>query len=105
MKTWLVIVVACLPAMVLTAWSHGPVAQVWLLGANALVVGLYAHDKTAAQRGGLRTPELVLHMLAFAGAAAGAAWARHAFRHKTLKSHFELPLVLGTGLLWWVALH
>lgn len=69
--TWLFWTGLALEAALL-GWSiaHGrlPVVLVGgLLLLNLATVGLYWHDKHAAQRGAWRTPELHLHLMALAG--------------------------------------
>ena len=44
---------------------------------------MYRADKLAAQRGGWRTSELSLHLVALLGGWPGAMVARQVFRHKT----------------------
>ena len=77
-----------------------------LLGVQVLAFLLYAADKTAAQQGGGRVPEAVLHLLALAGGAPGCFLGRHCFHHKTRKAHFGLFIgagqfaLLAAGLAW-----
>jgi uncharacterized membrane protein YsdA (DUF1294 family)/cold shock CspA family protein len=80
--------------LALLAW--GAWAQrlpVWLLGAMAalnLVTFLsYALDKSAAQRGGWRTSEKQLHLLALLGGWPAAWWAQQWLRHKSRKQEFR----------------
>ena len=68
-----------------------PLALLWLyLGASLLSFAVYALDKAAAQRGGRRTPENTLHMLALVGGWPGAMVAQQRLRHKTKKESFRL---------------
>jgi uncharacterized membrane protein YsdA (DUF1294 family) len=62
------------------------------IGAVASVVAFvaYARDKSAAQRGGRRTPEIVLHFLAALGGWPGAFVAQRVFRHKTRSLVFQI---------------
>jgi uncharacterized membrane protein YsdA (DUF1294 family) len=60
---------------------------------SVLVFGLYGWDKRVAVRGGSRTSEQSLHLLALAGGWPGAMLARSLFRHKTRKQPF-------TGIFW-----
>lgn len=49
----------------------------------------YAMDKSAARRGGWRTPESTLHALAMAGGWPGALLAQQFLRHKSAKAEFQ----------------
>lgn len=78
----------------LLAW--GTWAQrlpVWLLGAmamlNLLTFLIYALDKSAARRGGWRTSERQLHLLALLGGWPAAWWAQQWLRHKSSKQEFR----------------
>ncbi|MEY4564806.1 MAG: hypothetical protein RLZZ618_4083 [Pseudomonadota bacterium] len=74
-----------------------PVALVCLaMGALSLLTFLvYGADKVAAQRGGTRVPEAVLHLLAVIGGWPGAALAQKMFHHKRSKPSF-LKMFRGT---------
>ena len=72
---------------------------------NAVTFVFYAADKAAAKRGGWRTPEAHLHLLALVGGWPAAAYAQRAFRHKTSKESFRATYwltVIGNigGMLW-----
>jgi uncharacterized membrane protein YsdA (DUF1294 family) len=60
---------------------------------SAALFLLYGRDKAAARRGGRRTPEVTLHLLALAGGWPGALLAQRVFRHKTKKQPFR-------GIFW-----
>jgi uncharacterized membrane protein YsdA (DUF1294 family) len=68
----------------------------------------YGVDKMQAGRErGQRVPEVVLHLLAFAGGVVGAWVGRLVFRHKTCRMVFTFVLVLATALhflLWYLVL-
>ena len=49
----------------------------------------YTIDKSAAGRGGWRTPESTLHALAMAGGWPGALLAQQFLRHKSAKAEFR----------------
>ncbi|WP_288132082.1 DUF1294 domain-containing protein [Microbulbifer sp.] len=72
---------------------------------SLLTFAIYYLDKSAARRGGRRTPESTLHLLSLAGGWPGALIARHQFRHKTRKQPFRLVFwltVMGNiALLAW----
>ena len=51
---------------------------------------VYAIDKSAAQRGDRRTPEVTLHLMALAGGWPGALIAQQTLRHKSRKPSFRI---------------
>lgn len=59
------------------------------VGLSALAYVTYLFDKTAAERGGRRTPESTLHLFALLGGWPGALVAQQQFRHKTIKRPFQ----------------
>lgn len=61
----------------------------WCLLASAVSLGLYGHDKRAAQRKQWRIPERTLQLLAFAGGWPGALLGQAMFRHKHRKASFQ----------------
>ena len=72
---------------------------------NVVTFALYAADKAAAKRGGWRTPEAHLHLLALVGGWPAAAYAQRFFRHKTSKETFRATYWLTVianigGMLW-----
>jgi uncharacterized membrane protein YsdA (DUF1294 family)/cold shock CspA family protein len=74
----------------LVALDRVGVAVAALYVAVSLVsFGLYAADKSAAQRGARRRPESTLHVADLLGGWPGGLVARHAFRHKTRKQPFR----------------
>lgn len=106
----------------MTAGPWATLAAALGCGLLPLLAGLYlalslftfashGRDKWAAQRGGRRTPEARLHLLALAGGWPGAWLARRVWRHKTRKQPFVRlfwATVLGNllalaGLLWVLA--
>ena len=56
---------------------------------NALTYMVYATDKSSAKRGGWRTPEARLHLLALLGGWPAAAVAQQRLRHKSSKGEFR----------------
>ncbi len=56
---------------------------------SAVAFVAYGLDKSAAVRGGRRTPEFALHLIALAGGWPGALAGQVAFRHKTRKQPFR----------------
>lgn len=72
---------------------------------SCVTFALYAADKAAAKRGGWRTPEAHLHLLALVGGWPAAACAQSFFRHKTSKESFRATYWLTVianigGMLW-----
>ena len=73
----------------------------------SVVAGIvYGIDKSAAQRGGWRTPERTLHVLALMGGWPGAVVAQRVFRHKSRKLSFRFAfwatVALNCGALVWL---
>lgn len=68
---------------------------------------LYRSDKRAAEAGGQRVMETVLHLWDVVGGWPGALVARHLYRHKTTKQPFVtifwLTVVVNCLLLAWLA--
>ncbi|MCB1553016.1 MAG: DUF1294 domain-containing protein [Xanthomonadales bacterium] len=58
-------------------------------GMSVLLFAMYGFDKRAAQRGGPRTPEVTLQVMAVSGGWPGALLAQQLFRHKTSKQSFR----------------
>ncbi len=67
---------------------------------------LYALDKSAAQKGGWRTPESTLHLFSLAGGWPGAVFAQQILRHKSKKQSFRIvfwiTVVLNVGVFIWL---
>jgi uncharacterized membrane protein YsdA (DUF1294 family) len=61
----------------------------YLVSANAITLLLYGYDKRQAIVGGLRVPELVLHLGALCGGSPAALLGQGLFRHKTRKFRFQ----------------
>lgn len=62
----------------------------YLLGINAVTVLMYGYDKAIAGSNKVRVPEKVLHGLAMMGGSPAALFAQTFFRHKTIKTSFQL---------------
>lgn len=72
---------------------HGrlPFAVLWLyIGMSVLSLIIYALDKSAAKKGGQRTPEKTLHLLSLGGGWPGAMYAQQLLRHKSSKKSFRV---------------
>lgn len=81
-----------------------PFAVLWVyLGMSVLSLGLYALDKSAAKKGGQRTPENTLHIFSLFGGWPGALYAQQFLRHKSRKTSFRvvfwLTLVVNVAAL------
>src|SRR5262245_56101192 len=62
----------------------------WLAAVNVVTFGYYGYDKSRAQDGEGRVPELVLHGLGAVGGSPAAYLAMWLFRHKTIKGSFRI---------------
>ena len=82
---------AFLVALGCASWlGRVPDEVLWLyFGASAITFMAYAMDKSAARRGGWRTPESTLHLLSLAGGWPGALLAQQRLRHKSSKAGFQ----------------
>lgn len=75
----------------IAAYDRLPFAVLWLyLGMSVLSICLYALDKSAAKKGGQRTPENTLHTLSLFGGWPGAMYAQQLLRHKSSKTSFRV---------------
>ena len=101
--------VACLAFAALIAGSllHALPPDVLLAYAvmSSIAVFVYAFDKSAAVRGGWRTQEGTLHLVALLGGWPGALLAQDLFRHKSRKVEFQVVFwitvfVNVVGLVW-----
>jgi uncharacterized membrane protein YsdA (DUF1294 family)/cold shock CspA family protein len=83
-----------------------PVILGLYLAASLVTFTMYAVDKSAARRGKWRTPEHVLHWLAFMGGWPGALIAQQILRHKSTKQSFRsvfwITVALNVGALAWM---
>jgi uncharacterized membrane protein YsdA (DUF1294 family)/cold shock CspA family protein len=74
--------------------------------ASGVACCMYYFDKTAARRGGQRTPENMLHLASLLGGWPGALLAQQRFRHKTAKRSFQMvfwaTVVINLGLVGWL---
>lgn len=78
----------------------------YLLAINIMTFLLYGYDKYISRSEKLRVPELNLQVLALLGGSPAALLAQKFFRHKTLKSSFQIVywvIVLGQiALIFWL---
>ncbi len=67
---------------------------------------VYAFDKSAARKGGRRTPESNLHLLSLVGGWPGAIVAQQKLRHKSRKPSFRavfwVTVLLNCGVFVWL---
>lgn len=74
-------------------------------GTSALSYLMYGWDKSAAQNGRRRTPEINLHLADLLGGWPGALIAQQQFRHKTMKQSFQfvfwLTVVVNLAACVW----
>ena len=70
---------------------------------SLVTVGLYAHDKSKAQRDVWRISESTLHILDVMGGWPGGLLAQRVFRHKTRKLWFQVVfwLCVAVHILTW----
>jgi uncharacterized membrane protein YsdA (DUF1294 family)/cold shock CspA family protein len=61
----------------------------WVVALSLAAFFIYGFDKSQAQRGGLRVPEAILHLLSLLGGSPGAFLAMRVFHHKTSKRSFQ----------------
>ena len=63
--------------------------RAYFVAVNVTTLAAYGYDKLAAGRGGLRVPEMQLHLLAAVGGSPGAFLGQVLLRHKTQKPEFR----------------
>ena len=77
---------------------------------NIVTLCAYGFDKKIAGSSWVRVPEKVLHVLSLAGGSPAALLAQRVFRHKTIKTRFQVvywlivfvQLVVILMVSWWV---
>ena len=73
---------------------------------NALTYMVYYADKSSAKRGGRRTPEARLHLLALLGGWPAAAVAQQRLRHKSSKGEFRavfwVTVFVNSAVMIWL---
>jgi uncharacterized membrane protein YsdA (DUF1294 family) len=85
----------------LTNWNP---LWIWLVSINLVTFLAYGFDKSQAQKGELRIPEIVLHGLAIIGGFLGGWLGRSTFHHKTRKPIFAVVLTFST-VIWLIVLY
>jgi uncharacterized membrane protein YsdA (DUF1294 family) len=101
------LVLAIIVAVVTAVWAGADGLVSWVIGCSLATFLLYGVDKGIAKTRGVRVPEIVLHVFAFAGGFVGGWLGRWAFRHKTQHASFTAVLVASTSgwvalLVWWL---
>jgi uncharacterized membrane protein YsdA (DUF1294 family)/cold shock CspA family protein len=80
----------------------------WVVALSLAAFFIYGFDKAQAQRGGLRVPEAILHLLSLLGGSPGAFVAMRVFHHKTSKRSFQavfwLIVAVQVGVLAYLLL-
>ncbi len=76
--------------------TNGHSYAAWLAAWSGATFFLYGFDKFQAVRGGLRAPEIVLHVLALVGGFLGGWAGMFIFRHKVRHLDFWVILLLST---------
>lgn len=73
-------------------------------GVNLATFLLYGYDKKIAHTNKLRVPEWNLHALAMFGGSPAGLFSQKFFRHKTIKSSFQLIywgiVLVQVGVVW-----
>ena len=80
---------ACIFAGAMINWRPPIMIALIYLGLSFITFVAYALDKAAAMRGGWRTKENTLHILALVGGWPGALLAQQLLRHKSTKTEFR----------------
>jgi uncharacterized membrane protein YsdA (DUF1294 family) len=96
--TWLAIALVAGLGLLLVLLTDWPLFLIWILSVSVITFLMYGYDKSQAQQGGWRVPEIVLHGLALAGGFLGGWLGRAVFRHKTRKPVFTVVLAISTVL-------
>lgn len=77
----------------------------YMIAINSTTFLLYGYDKMISSTKKLRVPEYILHALALLGGSPAGLTAQKFFRHKTIKSSFQLVywfiVFIQIGLLYW----
>ena len=93
---FLVLAVVCVAGLAFAAVWMWELSVLWaiLIGLNIITFLFYGIDKSSSARGGLRIPEVILHLLALLGGSPAALLGQMVFRHKTRKWKFRIVFVL-----------
>ena len=79
----------------------------YLISINLVTFLYYGFDKMIAGSESVRIPELVLHSLALAGGSPAGLLAQKLFRHKTIKTSFQITywaiVILQIILILWLS--
>ncbi len=79
----------------------------YLISINLVTFLYYGFDKLIAGSESVRIPELVLHSLALAGGSPAGLLAQKLFRHKTIKTSFQITywaiVIIQIILILWLS--
>ena len=78
-------------------WFEVPLLVAYLVAITFAAFVLCGYDKSVAESGATRVPEMVLFMVALLGGTGGLLFGMNLFRHKTQKESFQF--VLGVVLI------
>jgi uncharacterized membrane protein YsdA (DUF1294 family) len=82
-----------------------PIYLAWLISCSFLSFLFYGYDKIKAIRGGFRTSENVLHLLALSGGFVGCALGMALFRHKLRKKKIKIIIFLAFSIHGFIFLY
>ncbi len=102
----------CFLGALLAGWVGGKLPGSLVIAYAAMsvaAIAMYRADKSAARRGGQRTPENTLHFVALLCGWPGAMLAQTWFRHKSKKPAFQavflITVAVNCGVLFWSLSH
>lgn len=86
-------------------WWHFalPLLAAAFLALNVGAVFFMGLDKFLARSGSVRTPEVIVFVIALLGGSPGVLLGIHVFKHKTRKASFQFVLLLIVAAQLWVA--
>jgi uncharacterized membrane protein YsdA (DUF1294 family)/cold shock CspA family protein len=104
---WELLLLSILPLVgsIHFAWkTTNPIPLILYPLMSLLTFGLYADDKSRAQRGKRRTPEKTLHLFELAGGWVGGFIAQKILRHKSVKTSYQIEfwVIVTLHIAFWV---